>query len=132
MVTLKDYYMGRDEQYADELTFVLRRHADVTVERVNRLLTAFGESRTVNSGWRPKAVNALTPNASKTSKHMTCEACDLEDADGDLDEFCFTVPQILTEIGLWQEHPASTKGWCHVQIVPYHTWSEGKPRWFYP
>ena len=124
--------MGRDERYGDELTFVLRRHADVTIEKVNRLLEVFGESRTVNSGWRPRSINASTPGAAPNSKHITCEACDLSDPDGDLDQFCMDNPQVLAEIGLWQEHPASTKGWCHVQIVPYKSWVEGKPRWFYP
>jgi hypothetical protein len=35
-----------------------------------------------------------------------------------LDDWCLEHPEVLQEIGLWQEHPAATKGWCHLQIVP--------------
>ena len=118
MILLDDYFMGRDRQFPDELTDEMRANAKETVDRVNQLLTAFGETRKVNSGWRPAAINKATPGAAVKSKHMLCLACDLDDPEGDLDEWCFDHPEILQEIGLWQENPASTKGWAHVQIVP--------------
>ena len=117
-ITLADYYMSRDKQFPDELTDELRSNAASTVDRVNQLLEAFGEDRKVNSGWRPAVVNAATPNAAKKSKHMTCQACDLEDKDGRLDQWCLDHPEALERIGLWQESPASTVGWAHVQIIP--------------
>ena len=128
MITLKEYFQGRDEQFANELTSELRVNAEVTVARVNALLSHFGQDRIVNSGWRPRAVNSATLGAAIKSKHMTCEACDLQDADGDLDDWCMDNLQILEELRLWLEHPASTKGWTHVQIVPPKS---GK-RVFYP
>lgn len=128
MITVKEYYMGRDATHRDELTEWLRGNAEQTVRRINVLLNFFGQSRQVHSGWRPPGVNALTPNAAKFSKHMTCQACDLEDDEGDLDEWALDHPEILEEIGLWQEHPGSTKGWAHFQIVPPRS---GK-RVFYP
>lgn len=118
MITAHDYFMGRDLKYPEELTEELRRNASVTVGRVNRLLDEFGEDRHVNSGWRPKAVNAAVPNAAKTSKHTTCEACDISDDDGSLDAWCLAHQDKLAEIGLWLESPASTPRWAHVQIVP--------------
>ena len=132
MIILSEYFMGRDKQYPDELTDTLHKNAEQTVASVNVLLGFFGEHRKVNSGWRPAAINASTPGAAAKSKHMTCQACDLDDPEGDLDEWCLAHPDILTKIGLWQEHPASTKGWCHVQTVQYRSWRPGKPRWFYP
>jgi hypothetical protein len=90
----------------------------MTVERVNLLLEAFGEPRRVNSGWRPAAINAGVPNAAAKSKHMTCQACDLNDDDGSLDAWCMANLQILERIGLWLEHPDSTPRWTHWQIVP--------------
>lgn len=116
VISLQEYLMGRDKKYT--LTPELQSNAEETVDKVNQLLDRFGESRKVRSGWRPPEVNQATPNAAPKSKHMTCEACDLDDPEGDLDEWCFANQEILQEIGLWLEHPASTKTWTHVQIVP--------------
>lgn len=128
MITLADYYMGRDVDYGNELTDASRANAAMTVSKVNLLMIAFGQSRKVNSGFRPKAINRATAGAAKLSKHMTCQACDLEDDEGDLDQWCLEHPDVLQQIGLWQEHPASTKGWTHVQIVP----PKSGNRVFYP
>jgi hypothetical protein len=124
MITLDDYYMGRE----GALTAALRANAAETVFAVNALLAAFGESRAVRSGFRPPAVNAATPNAAPNSKHMTCQACDLDDPDGDLDEWALDHPEILERLGLFQEHPASTKSWAHFQTVP----PKSGRRVFYP
>lgn len=118
MISLADFYMGRDLTYPDELTAVHRANAQRTVDRVNELLAAFGEDRKVNSGWRPAAVNAGVPNAAAKSKHMTCEACDLNDDDGSLDAWCMANQPELERIGLWLESPDTTPRWCHVQTVP--------------
>ena len=140
MITLKDYYMGRDETYKSLLTPQLRANASITVASANWLLNAavsggiylevHPESKTlVTSGWRPPAVNAATPTAAKNSKHMTCEAIDIYDADGDLDEWCIDHLDVLEKLGLWLEHPSATlRGWCHVQTVAPRS---GK-RVFYP
>lgn len=117
-ITIEQYFMGREEKYGSELTDELRWNASSTVDRVNQLLEAFGESRTVNSGWRPAEINAATPNAAKKSKHTTCQACDLSDPNGSLDAWCLAHPEALERIGLWQEDPGSTPGWAHVQIIP--------------
>jgi hypothetical protein len=138
MITLADFYMGRDQTYARDLTDEVRRNAERTVAAANKLLNLFGEHRDVNSGWRPAAVNATTPGAAMRSKHMLGLAVDLSDPDGALDDFLFIEGNVenpwspLTELNLWQEHPAATKGWCHIQIVPYGSWSAGRRRWFYP
>jgi hypothetical protein len=118
VISITDYYMGRDAAHADELTDEMRWNAASTVDRVNQLLEAFGESRKVNSGWRPQAINAKVPNAKPKSKHLTCQACDLNDDDGSLDAWCMANLQILERIGLWLEHPDSTPRWTHWQIVP--------------
>ena len=128
MISLADYYMGRDVEYGHELDAQKRANAADTVSKVNLLLAAFGEQRTVNSGFRPAAINGATPGAAVKSKHMTCQACDLADPDGDLDEWALEHPGELELIGLWQEHPSATKGWAHFQIVPPKS---GK-RVFYP
>ena len=128
MILLSDYWMGRDKENLSDMTGTILDNASETVNRANLLLRAFGQERTVNSGWRPPSVNAATPGSALKSKHLTGQAIDLADPEGDLDEWCFDHPETLEQIGLWQEHPASTKGWCHVQIVPPKS---GK-RVFYP
>lgn len=134
MITLRDYWMGRDASYPDLLTDELKAAAGETVARANLLISAYNsvtkddEPRVVNSGWRPPAVNAVTPGSAPRSKHMTGQAIDISDPDGDLDEWCLEHPEILQSIGLWLEHPSATKGWTHVQIVP----PKSGRRCFYP
>lgn len=118
-ITLADYFGAHvRSSSAAELTDEKRAKASITVSRANLLLWKFGEARAVNSGWRPASYNVTVPGAALKSKHITCEAIDLADPDGDLDEWCMKNQDTLAEIGLWLEHPAATKGWCHVQIVP--------------
>lgn len=100
-----------------ELTEAIHAAAEDTVARCNQLLDAFGESREVNSGWRPPEINAHTPGASRTSYHMTGQACDLHDPAGDLGFWCLDHLDTLQQLGLWLEYPSSTPGWCHVQTV---------------
>lgn len=132
MIIKDDYWMGRDRDYPP--SEALLRNADETVYRANLLLSRYyqaqpdAERTKVTSGYRPAAINAQTPGAAQRSKHMTCQAVDLADPDGDLDEWCMANVIALEQIGLWQEHPSATKGWCHVQIVPPKS---GK-RVFYP
>lgn len=118
MITLDDYYMGRDQRYPHELTDELCRNAALVVERVNRLLARAGMARAVNSGWRPAAVNGAVVGAARHSKHLTCEAIDIADEDGALAAWCMAHLEVLEELGLWLEHPAATPSWCHLQIVP--------------
>lgn len=141
MITLSDYLMGRREQYPQMLTPEIERNAARTCELATKLLIqaeTFGVSidkhpgtgSVVNSGWRPPQVNAATANAAPRSKHMTGEAIDIYDPDGDLDEWLMTGDgqAAMTALGLWHEHPSATKGWAHVQTVPPRS---GR-RTFYP
>jgi hypothetical protein len=120
--------MGRDLHYTDALTPEIEGNALELIDRVNLLLDSFGETRKVNSGWRPPEVNAKTVGAALKSKHMTGRAVDLADPDGDLDQWCLENENELVRLQLWQEHPAATKGWCHLQSVP----PKSNRRCFYP
>ena len=117
-MTRDDYFQGRDRQFSSEWTVEIEANAQEMVRKANALLVAFDEpARGVNSGWRPKAINAATPGSAQFSKHMTAQAVDIADPHGDLDEWCLAHLDILEALGLYLEHPASTKGWCHVQTV---------------
>lgn len=141
VITLGDYWMGRDREYPTAMSPDLEKRAQITVDLVNRLLLKAGDAgvripvnqRTgsrLTSGWRPPTVNAGTPGAAPNSKHITGQAADIFDPEGDLDEWLMTDmgQQTLVQIGLWMEHPSFTKGWAHVQTVPPRS---GK-RVFYP
>lgn len=130
MITLTDYWMGRDTEFPLAMSPQIERNAATTVQLANALLVRFGQSRKVNSGWRPPQVNRNTPNAAPLSKHMTAQAIDLADPEGDLDEWLLSPKgqAVMEELGLWHEHPAATKGWAHLQTVPPRS---GR-RTFYP
>ena len=120
MITLTDYWKGRNILYAEELTDEITRNAEITVSKVNELLARAGRSdiHTVNSGWRPASVNEATANSGKSSRHLTAEACDLPDADRTLAGWAVDNLDDLRDIGLWMEDPRWTPTWLHLQIVP--------------
>jgi hypothetical protein len=82
----------------------------------------------ISSGWRPMAVNARVPGAAPRSKHMSGQAVDLYDPEGDLDDWCMAHQDRLAAAGLWLEHPSATKSWCHLQSLP----PKSGNRVFYP
>lgn len=130
MITIADYWMGRDQTHGLYLGTDIRANAARTVVVVNTLLELAQASgvrlemspRTgtrVASGWRPPDINAATPNAAPRSKHLTGHAVDIYDPDGDLDEWAMlNADGALAKAGLWLEHPSATKGWCHLQTLP--------------
>lgn len=127
-ITIEDYWHGNDRAFPSLLTDELRKNASDTVSKVNLLLfhavkdgvvlISTNKRSLVNSGWRPPAVNAATPNAAKRSNHMTGKACDVSDPTGSLDRWCMANLAELEAIGLWLEHPSKTPTWCHLQTVP--------------
>lgn len=119
MITLAQYWMGRDKQYASELTDATRANAADLVERCNHLASALPfPLPKVTSGWRPAAVNAKIPNAAKLSNHMTGNAVDFSDPNGKFDAWCMAHLDELERVGLWLESPDSTPSWTHLQRVP--------------
>lgn len=132
LITLKDYWMGRDRKYPLQLGSDTRRNADLTVRLANEFLAEALASKLVDlerhpengafvsSGWRPPQVNSTTKGAAPRSHHIFGRAIDLYDPDGDLDSWATSDDGLsaLKSIGLWLEHPSKTPGWCHIQIVP--------------
>lgn len=140
MITLEQYFMGREFLYPEAFTQQVQLNAQQLVDRVNALIQQMERSGIqleqsprsgsgVASGWRPLELNLHTPGAAPRSKHITGEAVDLYDPEGVIDDWCLRhLPAISHEIGLWMEHPSATKGWCHLQSVPPRS---GNPV-FYP
>lgn len=130
MITLEDYFMGRDVTHAAELTPEIRANAEVTVDRVNKLLieaelgmvmpgTDEVTGTPVASGWRPAGINSRTMNAAAGSKHLTAQACDIQDTpERDFARWCLRNLWFLDTVGLWMEDPQWTPDWVHLQTVP--------------
>lgn len=152
IIAIEDYWIGpnpfpgrppeqRDVKYAASLTPEIVAAAAVWVERENKLLARAAEfgialhkydptGTLLTSGWRPPLVNAKTKGAATNSKHMTGQAGDVYDPDGNLDDWLMSPigQQALHDLGLWMEHPSATKGWSHTQTIPPHSGN----RVFYP
>lgn len=127
-ITIIQYLMGREHTYHQYFNPVIEKNAITTVNKVNELLKAIGDDvsfelnpttmNLVSSGWRPPPVNKATYGAAPNSLHVSAEACDLYDPNGDIDEWCINNVDVLRKLGLSMEHPSMTKGWCHIQTRP--------------
>lgn len=122
--SMDDYLMGREKKYP--LTPEILANAKKTLQVTQDLLIAFKEYRRISSGYRPAAINQQFKDAAPHSNHITCQACDLEDIDGRLNQFLKDNPQLMESLGIWCERRRG--GWQHIQIVP----PKSQRRWFYP
>jgi len=119
MISLDQYWMGRDSKYADELTDEIRLNAQETIDRVNRLLEYAGRSvDDVNSGWRPPSINEQIKNAAKRSNHLIGRAVDVRDIDRSLATWVADNADILLVCDLYCEDFRWTPTWVHFQTVP--------------
>lgn len=131
MISLADFWMGRDVLYADELNDEIRWNAADTVAKINKALSLAAaegvfpgiDPRTgteVSSGWRPLAVNERTNNSASNSKHLVARACDIRDTkERSLARWAVVNGERLKAIGiLGMERPAWTPTWVHLQTVP--------------
>jgi hypothetical protein len=131
MITLGEYWMGRNNTHPADLTEEITSNATLLLERVNRLLQLADTEDVgpgidaatgtfVASGWRPPSVNDATSNAAQASRHITGRAIDLRDHSPDraLARWCLRNRAQLEAIGLWMEDPQWTPSWVHLQCVP--------------
>lgn len=118
----------------EDMQEVLLENAAKTVAKLSELLSRFGEERKLTSGYRPPSYNKQV-GGSPTSKHLTCQAGDLEDNDKALGEWCYNNLGTLRELGLSMESlsyvdsvTGELKGthsgfggllpWVHLQVIP--------------
>ena len=131
MISVEQYWMGHDRGYAADLTPEVAGNAHILIERVNVVLARAAADRVfpaadglagsaVASGWRPRAVNDASANASKISKHIIGCAIDLRDRvpGRPLARWLLRNRQALEEAGLWMKDPQWTPDWVHLQSVP--------------
>lgn len=125
VITLEDYF--RKVSYIETPSTKVKDNATQLLSKVNILLAYAAKDGVecaepinlkVNSGWRPRLYNETVVGAAPNSKHISGEAVDLADPDGELDDWCMKNQRILEDLGLWLEHPGSTKSWTHLQSIP--------------
>lgn len=127
-LSIREYYGSITIEQRQLITPEMSQNAATLIGRVNRFLSVFGEYRRILAGWIPEPVNHAWPHAPVACKNATMEAVDLHDPEGDLDQFVMDNQKLLQTCSLWAEHPATTRGWCHLQSVP----PKSGRRIFYP
>lgn len=113
MISRDEILMGRDAEFP--LSQELEDNLKLLLICVNKLRALYGKPMYVSSGYRPGHYNSDVSGA-KNSTHMVCMAVDFHDVDNALKDW-ITV-EILEECGLWQEDPAKTPTWLHVDTKP--------------
>lgn len=113
MISRDEILMGRDAEFP--LTPELEANLAKLLIAVNKLRALYGKPMVVSSGYRPGHYNSDAGGA-KGSCHLVCMAVDFKDGDGALK--AWITPEILEECELWQEDPAKTVSWLHVDIKP--------------
>lgn len=114
-ITREEILMGRGKQYP--LSPKIEANLSKLLTALNTFRVVYNKPMIVSSGYRPAGFNTVAKGAAQ-SNHMFCLAADFRDPDSLLDNFCVANQELLTELGLYLEHPYWTNGWCHLQITP--------------
>ena len=96
------------------------------LDRMNQVRKEWGKPMQVNSGLRSQADQQRINPKSPQSRHLIGAACDIEDADGSLNQWCKDNEELLAKVGLWMEERQG--GWQHFQCLP----PKSGHRWFFP
>ena len=115
-ISLSELVMGRDLKYPKDYTKQVQQNLQVLLLKINVIRTKYGKPMTVSSGWRPAELNAATPGAAKTSKHIVGLAVDIQDTDGELFKWCLLNLPLIQELGFYLEDKRYTKNWVHFGI----------------
>lgn len=116
MITLKDYYMGRDVTHKDELLPYIETNATDLLIRVNALLAELEiEKVIISSGWRPPSINSEVKGAAKNSSHVIGKAVDI--ATQEVANALLKQPHLLHKYSLWLESPKATPTWTHLDTA---------------
>ena len=110
----------------------IQNNLDILLDKMNKVRVAYNVPMIVTSGLRSlEDQMRINPSATK-SKHLYGQACDIQDLDGTLKQWCLDNDELLRAIGVWMESFASTSTWVHFQIVPYGSYKEGGSLQFIP
>jgi hypothetical protein len=121
VLTKAELLANRDKLFPDEYTQQISDNLDLLLEKLNVVRAAYGLPMKVNSAWRPTTINSMTPGAAPNSKHVEGLACDFNDPDGKLFEWCLQNLDLLNSLSIYLEDPRWTRtksggGWVHMQV----------------
>lgn len=91
---------------------------DTLCKRLNLIITNYGKPLHITSGLRSRDDQLRINPAAMHSKHLTGEAADILDVDGDLKKHILANKYLLELAKLWCEDFGHTSTWVHFQIVP--------------
>jgi hypothetical protein len=122
MILESEILMGREKAYP--LTEDMKKNLSKLLLALNVIRKAYGKQLIVTSGYRPGNFNSNAGGA-KASSHMSCEACDFRDTDGNFAKWCLQNLKLIRDTGLRLEDPRWTRikdskgkivgGWVHLQ-----------------
>ncbi len=113
LVTRDEILNGQEQK--NPLTSTMEGNLRRLLAALNKLRLAYNKPMLVSSGYRPPEHNKKVGGA-PNSCHLTCEAVDFRDKDGELKKWLLANLDILADCGLYMEHPDATPTWCHLQI----------------
>lgn len=114
-LALRNYFAGRDTQYAQDYSDQIAANAVDLLSRVASLLAELNiQTVRISSGWRPYSVNNKTPGASPYSWHISGKAVDLLDREGTIYGQIAARPELLAKYDLWMEDRKSAPTWTHL------------------
>lgn len=116
MITLEDYWMGRDKKYPPSEIQV--QDAEDLIEKINLLSLEYDHELTLTSGYRPPEITDQIPHAVHDDAHERCQGIDLRDEDKELSQWLLCNQAILETLGLWMESPQSAHDHVHLQNYP--------------
>ena len=115
MITIKELLKNIN---IDSIPIAHQHNLSDLLAKINVIRKAYGKPMTVTSGYRSMQdqlrINPKAPN----SKHLSGQACDIADSNGELREWVLLNLQLCKDVGLWLEDPRYTKGWIHFSTVP--------------
>ena len=127
MITMSEILKGKT--LADQ-SHAIQDNLEELLEKINKVRVAYNQPMIVTSGLRSSEDQArINPKASH-SKHLTGNAVDFQDLDGNLHQWCKDNESLLTEIGLWLENRQGV--WQHFQSIPFGSYQSGGTIWFNP
>ena len=113
MITMKEM-LGRHN--ITDVPHQAELQLEELIRRMNIIRAAWGKPMIVTSGFRlPSDQARINPKAPK-SRHLTGNAVDISDPDGELYAWCVKNEALLVEVGLWMEITGGN--WCHFQSLP--------------
>jgi len=114
----------------DEITSIpihYRMNLLILAKKMTMIEQASGIPLKVTSGFRTmknhmrvylkKGITDITKIPVR-SKHLTGEACDIEDKGKELQEWCLANESLLIKLELWIENFTLTPNWVHFQSSP--------------